>query len=634
MLAPVVVSSEPGTPRAERVDAGDVRAAGPPEERGRGRLVAVCLAVLGVPLVVALVGFRRDPWTPVLDLAMTELRVRDVGGRHTPLIGLPGRIGPLEQQGSHPGPLSFYALAPTYRLLGSSAWALQVATVLVHLVAMGVALWIGGRRAGRLGTVAVALGLAVLTTAYGGGTLSEPWNPYLPLLWWVVVLLAAWSLLEGDLVLLPVAVLGASFCAQTHIPYLLLTLALGVLAVAGAVLANRRQPTGTPWRWVIGSALLGLVLWLPPTVDQLRNDPGNYTTLIDHFTSPEEEVEGLAGGVAWTLQYLDVAHIARADATNPGWAVVRSDTAQPSPWRGAAVLALWAASAGAAWRGGLDRRLRSLHVVVGASLALMVISISRIFGEVWFYLRLWGWAIGLLAVTAAIATGVELLHRRSRPPFALDRKAALVALGVGLVLVGRFAIDAWDSEHADASVARQLAAAVDDVEAGLEAGEGPAEGRDGRYLITWSDALHIGSQGFGLLSELERRGFEVGLEPSKRVPATAHRVLPPEQATARIHLATGAFVDRWRSVPGAVEVAYVDERTETERREQADLLERSIDEMEARGLDDLVPRLEDNLFGASIDPRLPEDLQVDLGRLLEIGAPMAIFIVPVDAPAL
>ncbi len=67
------------------------------------------------PLAVAVIAQRNAHWHPVFDLAMTELRVRDVGGSHTPLIGLQGRIGPT---GSHPGPLSFYLLAPVYRLLG------------------------------------------------------------------------------------------------------------------------------------------------------------------------------------------------------------------------------------------------------------------------------------------------------------------------------------------------------------------------------------------------------------------------------------------------------------------------------------------------------------------------------------
>ncbi|MDQ3468425.1 MAG: hypothetical protein M3487_01415, partial [Actinomycetota bacterium] len=107
--------------------------------------VAVTLG-LGLPLLAALVALRADRWYPVLDLAMTEYRVRDVGTSDTPLIGLPGRIGTYPDQGSHPGPLSFYLLAPTYRLLGSSSWALEVATVVIHLGAIGVAVWIGYRQ--------------------------------------------------------------------------------------------------------------------------------------------------------------------------------------------------------------------------------------------------------------------------------------------------------------------------------------------------------------------------------------------------------------------------------------------------------------------------------------------------------
>jgi hypothetical protein len=68
-------------------------------------------------------GAGHHGLVPVLDLAMTEFRVRDVGGGDTPLIGLPGRIGVFPDQGSHPGPLSFYLLAPVYRLAGSSRGA-------------------------------------------------------------------------------------------------------------------------------------------------------------------------------------------------------------------------------------------------------------------------------------------------------------------------------------------------------------------------------------------------------------------------------------------------------------------------------------------------------------------------------
>ena len=132
------------------------------------RTIAVATAVVGLPLVVALVVLRGDPWYPVLDLAMTEYRVRDVFGVHTPLIGLPGRIGTFPDQGSHPGPLSFYLLAPTYRALGSSSWAMEAATVVVHLAAIAASLWIGWRRLGWRGVAVIAALLALVSRADTG----------------------------------------------------------------------------------------------------------------------------------------------------------------------------------------------------------------------------------------------------------------------------------------------------------------------------------------------------------------------------------------------------------------------------------------------------------------------------------
>src|SRR5262249_47740960 len=117
---------------------------------GEPRWWAVVAAALlvGLPMIVAVAVLRAKPWHPVLDLPMTDFRVRDVVGRHTPLIGLPGRIGPYPNQGSHPGPLSFYLLAPTYRLLGSSSWAMEAGTVVIHLTAIGLGLWLAARRLG------------------------------------------------------------------------------------------------------------------------------------------------------------------------------------------------------------------------------------------------------------------------------------------------------------------------------------------------------------------------------------------------------------------------------------------------------------------------------------------------------
>ena len=144
----------------------------------------VALAVLA-PMAVAAAAQHDARWHPVFDLAMTELRVRDVGGAHTPLIGLQGRIG---ASGSHPGPISFYLLAPIYRLLGSSAFALQVSTVAFHGAAALTALVVAARRRDPRVVVVVGAVLLLLIQGYGLSSLIEPWNPYLPTLWFVAFL--------------------------------------------------------------------------------------------------------------------------------------------------------------------------------------------------------------------------------------------------------------------------------------------------------------------------------------------------------------------------------------------------------------------------------------------------------------
>ena len=214
-------------------------------------------AALALPFVVALIALATTHWSPVLDLAMTELRVRDVFGPHTPLIGLPGRIGTFPEQGSHPGPLSFYLLAPVYRLLGSTAYALFVATAVINVGAAWTAVWVAQRRGGRRLVLGVGAVLMVLMAWLGASVLTQPWNPYLPLVSFVVVLLSAWAVLDGDhLMLVPlVAALHALRADPRAVP----------LAVRGAVrgrvrrgrLALVARAVGESWRSEVGDHLCG-----------------------------------------------------------------------------------------------------------------------------------------------------------------------------------------------------------------------------------------------------------------------------------------------------------------------------------------------------------------------------------------
>ena len=111
------------------------------------------------------------------------------------------------------------------------------------------------RRLGWVGLAAGAALFALVLRGYGQDTLTQPWNPYLPVVAWVVVLLATWCVLCGDAVALVPLVVAATYCAQTHVPYLPLGVGMVVLAaVATIVLWRRAEPPGRR-RWRIGQPL-------------------------------------------------------------------------------------------------------------------------------------------------------------------------------------------------------------------------------------------------------------------------------------------------------------------------------------------------------------------------------------------
>jgi hypothetical protein len=609
------------------------------EELGRwsARHRWLCLvgvtAVVSVPLLAALVDLAGSHWYPVLDLAMTEFRVRDVFGEHTPLIGLPGRIGEYPDQGSHPGPLSFYLLAPMYRLLGSTSWALQAATVAIHVAAVATALWIGQRRASWRGLVGVAALLAVTIHGYGQLLLSQPWNPYLPLLAWLVVLLAAWSVLCGDsLALVPLVVAG-SLGAQTHVPYLVPcgVLTIGAFGVAMRQrrrrrLAGRRRRVD---RNVVVAAALGVVLWAPPVIDQVTNDPGNVRTLLDHFGDPAEPVLGVTEGLRLALRHFDVwAGLAgfTGDLEGAGRFVSPAET-----WRGTVAFGVWVVAVVIAWRHG-PPALRRLHVVIAAALVLGTISMTRIFGLPWYYLTLWAWGTTTLAVGAVVWTALAWWRSTNRRGLAAVALPLLSIAVAGVVTAASTATFAG-AEVPEERLSRAVGALAGPTYDAIAAGVGEAGGVDGAYQVRWSDAADIGSPGFGLLNELERRGLDVAADEFFDVPVTDHRVSPRERADAQIHLATGGYVERWRRVPGAVEVATYEPRSDEEIARAEAVRARVIARLRVEGLGDVADLVDTNLFGASLDPRISAEDLADITELLDLGQPMAVFVAPPLAEA-
>ncbi len=595
------------------------------------------IVVVLVPFVVAAIRVATRTWYPVLDLAMTEFRVRDVGGGDTPLIGLPGRIGTFPDQGSHPGPLGYYLLAPVYRLLGSSAIGLLVAAVVIAAVSAVACVLVIRRMGGLRLQWAVVVVLLVVVQTYGFDLVGQPWNPYLPLLPWLTTLIAVWAVLVGDNGVLWVATLAGTLCAQTHLPYV--GLAGSIVVAATLVVAWRwwHCERGSEVRARTGRSLaiglgVGVVCWVPVALDQLFGSQ-NLSMIIDYFRNPPEAAIGERAGLELLLRHLDITRFADLSASGTDIFEVAATQAERSLIPGALLLIVWAVAAAFAVLVVRDRRLVALHGLLAACVVLGGFSMIRIFGKVWYYLTLWAWSITALVVAAVIWTAVAVIARRlDDRRDRLDRVVSGLLVVIGAVMWSTLVVQAATVVVPEAHLSRPLGAVVGPT---VDALEQSAPGRDGTYAVVWNDAASFGSQGFGLVNELERRGFDVGAPTLWRVPITPQRVVDIEDADVVVQFATGAYVDEWRSEPRAVEVATYEPRSTAQLAEFEQLRTSLLDGLadlpiDADRYDALAEAVDFNLFSVQTDPAVPIELQRIVDRMLKLGQETAVFLVPPD----
>jgi hypothetical protein len=593
-----------------------------PRRRAHGGLVVAVWLAFVVGFVIALAALAHPRWFPILDLAQTEMRLRDVFTSHPPLIGLPGRIGSWSHQGSHPGPLSFWALAVFYQLFGASAWAMQVATACLNAIAIGTALLIGRRRGSTTMFVAVGATVAVLTYFYGPSVLTQAWNPYLPLMWFVVFALAVWSVLCDDLAMLPVAAFAACFCLQTHISYVGLVGGLGALTCGWVVWSLFRRPDALGprrWWWVGSAAAIVVVTWIPPVVEQLTSSEGNLTLIWRHFTDPPEAAIGMRAGARILLVHL-----------NPWRLLAGQDGTTGSVVPGIALLLAWAAGVVVAIRRRV-RALIALDVVILVALGLGAFSIASIFGFVWYYLMFWGWQLNALLIFSTVWAGVVLLRSRAPREDSYRRIGTVAAAVVMVGYLAGFAVDASTVEPPTPQVSATVGRLAQDAIRAIDAGKLPGGGREGRYQATIVDTVTINSPSYGLVSELQRVGIHAGFPdgPAYRAIVGSQRIVPKEDATGVVHYSVGAAdIAKWRKLPGVTMVGRDDPRTPAQRREAIRLHRLVLRQLQAAGLADLVPSYEGNVFAVSLAPELPASIRRTMQRELDIGRASAVFIGP------
>jgi len=365
------------------------------------------------------------------------------------------------------------------------------------------------------------------------------------------------------------------------------------------------------------------VLWTPPLIDEWKRAPGNLSILADFFGHPPSPPIGLERAAELVLQHLDASYL--LSHARAGLLETVAEMSAPQAKRGAICLVIWLAGALIGMKLG-SRSLRALHGLVEVCILVSVIAISRIVGPPWPYLMLGTWGIGALLLLSTVATPFMFAGQKGMLGSEARRLGAL--LGIALIAgdAARLVKRADQAGSMVPTYAAQLAVLVRGTADALERGVGAASGREGRYLVTWAD-VGTGVQGYGMVNELERQGFRVGVLAEHAAALGAHRVLDPELATARVHVATGAFMRDALHIPGAEAAVYSDVLSVEQRQEYDALKEAVARALRQLGRADAAERFDRDISAAAV-PGLPPVHSMALLRMGELGPQAGVFIAP------
>ena len=567
-------------------------------------LVIVATAIALAPFVLALVRvLSADQFAIHGDAALIELRVRDVGS-NTPLLGSYQRFG-----WNQPGPWLFYLLALPYRLLGSDFSGLQVGALVIGGAALVATAAVVYKRFGAVPALWTVVLCSVLVQALGPERLSDPWEPRVTVLPFVLFLVLTGALGSGAAWAGPFAVGVGSFLAQaqtTLVPVVGALLALGALAF----LWHRRRSTGDASRTalripVIATLVVIGVLWLPPLLHELGGEPSNVGRMLDFARNSPPTLGPRDAAAALSLQ-LDLAAGWITGSIPIVYAVGVVDLSEP-PTVPLSLIALGLATAAAAVR--RDRSM-ALGATIIAGWALALLSLSRLVGELFDWILFWTWGLGMLTWVAAGVCGWRSLpvERRRR----LDAPVGgVLTLGL-LVLVAISVVRDDGLDEPDDPVRTLAVELADEVAAALEGVDGPVLVRSELELDALFADSEVGTEPMALA--VERAGHDVRVLPSLAPKLGDHRTR--DDAMAEVVMVTDGDAVR---AAGDDVVGSVESLTEQERDELAVLRA----DLGALGLED-----------ATLEDVPPDDheLRLSIGRLrhLETFQPMTVIVRALD----
>ena len=600
-------------------------------------LFVVVVSTLAVtPIIVAVVTLLSgDAWFPAGDMAQAELHMRGFLS-HPPLVGAAGRIvSDAGLQGSHPGPGLWVAMLPVYLLGGRSSHALLAAAASVHIVSVILVVRLAIHRGGRLLAVLTALAALLVIRASGPDFMIEPWNPWLAILPFMIFIFLVGELVapmgsarQKQLALVGAIVVG-SYCIQCHAGYAVLV--VGALAAAVVVWVRDEyrsqdlaghQPRSRVRQGLIFGFIALSVAWLPVVIDQLRRKPGNVSILLEHFVSPSEPTMGVTQAAKIIATQFNLFGLwlsgPGTDAPAEGWARYIGCLLMVSLW-------FWAT-----WkvRKADQSAMFRWQMMMAGFVLLGSFSILRIFGPYYEYTVRWFWILSVVTAT----TSVFFLVRMYRLPEKVRiSRVSLQAFGAGasLFLVGVVTVSAVQTADRvklpGKTESRILADLIPEVVQNLD--------QDARYLLKMYDPYTLDATGFGSVLELERQGFDVGVEFFRAAAALPHRVRDENDVDTILWVVVGPAIKRADADPALTKLGEANPRSEDEEVLAQSLLIDVAAMLTAAGRDDLVAALE--VPGASLifaEPPLPDEIATVVRTFISLGQPVAMYSVAPGVP--
>jgi hypothetical protein len=406
--------------RSSRTIPGEQRRAGGVRFLGRmlwlRRLIVAAVALILVFALIVLARRAAD-FATFGDTAVIESYTR-MASTGDLLLGPYSRF-----QWHHPGPIAFFWVAPFYALSGARPAGLGAGALALNLAVLAIMTSIVIRRAGNALAVAL-LGSVALYAWRIAPVLTSAWNPHVIVFAMMALIVAAADTIAGAASTLPVVAALASLVGQTHVALLPSALAVGGVAVIGALAGSwRTEHASGIVRALLATIAVLIVLWALPIAEQFTGRPGNISQLWTFFVTEPHRGQRLAAAFyAWSDM---LTGLLRPDFTVASGLRFRQS---PIRWVEAfAVLQLLglmtAVVVTAKARRGFELALASL-LLLASLLALW--SATRIEETIFDHEVFWISGIGALNIAVLIALGALAL--RDRIPNSLQTSTATATI--------------------------------------------------------------------------------------------------------------------------------------------------------------------------------------------------------------